>query len=145
MDKIKINYQKIANDISKGYDVIFNNEFPEAKETIEAIKKKPKCGGCLIKNIPVLFGQPNFEEKLKLIYGDDVEYDLAMPKESVHPNKPGPYTQAAEILEFTEEEWKDWWEENMKTNIRTKFQHIATYYKPETKTVVVSIVYHRRG
>jgi hypothetical protein len=143
MSKTIVNYRKIALDISEGYDVVFNNEFPEAKDVIEKLRKKPKCGTCLMANIPSLFNQPEFEEKIKLIYGDDVEYDLTPPSKSSKTHEG--FNQNVELLEFTEKEWKEWWTGNMNDRVTKKFQHIATYYKPETKTVVASIVYFKKG
>jgi hypothetical protein len=142
-NEIVVNFRKIADDIANGYDIIFINEFSDAKETIEAIKEKPRCETCLQENIPNLFKQPNFEETIKIIYGDDVTYDLkTMPS----PVVVSTHDIGTWVKEFSEERWEEWWHENvnMEKNRNTKYQFINTYYKPETKTVVASVSYFKK-
>jgi len=141
-----IDYRRIIKDIAKnGYDVMFSNEFPQIKDTITKIKQKPTCGSCVSTNIPILFEQPEFKEKLKLIYGEQVEYNYNYPKNNlpVGPNiDPRNSPPRFEFLELSETEFKKWWEEVIAVQpMFNRMNTITTYYKPETQTVVVSITY----
>jgi len=157
-----IDYKKIVSDIANGYDEIFANEFPEAKEAISILKQKPKCETCIVKNVPVLFNQPNFEEKVKIIYGEeDVEYDLTYKSSKLRYNRRNNPVKMSNILEFSEEEFKQWWNKNMSdpddieeskkqfspmlNQYNSHYTHIVTYYNSDTKKVMVYLQYIGRG
>jgi hypothetical protein len=129
-----INAERIIKDIKEGWDLIFTNEIPEAKEIIDDILKEGSKQA-LDDAIAKFLDLDGVESKLKLIYGDDEEYDLVLVKPKT--GKPGWKT---EVLEFTEEEWATWWHENMSMQKKEEKVHrYVLYYKPETKTVVASL------
>lgn len=130
----KIDFKKVIADIGKDKYDIFLLEFPDLKKNIDEIKKSPNCGSCISTNIPPLFNHPKFAEKMKMIYGSDVQIDMSnLPKYQQR------FVTNAETLNIPLKEWDKWWKDNAGDQKR-QFRLITTFFNPKTETVTVSFV-----
>lgn len=95
-----VTYQTIKKDLQTVKSEIFIQEFPQVKDEINTFKAKPNCGACELNVLPKIFSDPKLEQKLKLIYGNDIQVDKTLPQQQ-QPQ----WHQSVEIFDFTAEEF----------------------------------------
>ena len=130
---IIVDYKKIVADISKNpklYEV-YMQEFPEFKDQINEIKKKPDCEGCLMKNLPPFLAHKDAASRLALIYGSDAQINLSPPK-------PPAFMPTYEVKEVPYTEYAEWFEENMRITPERRVQFYNAFAMGDK--VIVSMI-----
>jgi len=116
----------------------YMKEFTDLGGFFIALKKKPNCDGCMQKAMLELSRQPDLENRLKKIYGDDLEVhkDLLMYKARATPNIASSTTEVYFVLK---DDYKAFIEEFTQDKI---VRAIDTVYIPEDKEICLTIVYN---
>lgn len=130
----QINIQKLKTDILGNYKEIFKIEFSMLSAELDTFIKRPGCGGCIRGLFEKMFSDPKFEEKLKLIYGEDIEIDKTIPAEM--PNFP----QEIVVKDIPVDEWEGWFRENCKITPTRQIRLLTTFFNPIKNVVTVSMV-----
>jgi len=131
-----IDYRKIVEDIAGDKYEIFLHEFDGVKLQVEEIHKKPKCEGCVIKNIPLILAYSKAKEKLETIYGTKEEIDMTIPK----PIQPPKFDPRHVVLEIDPDYYPKWFADNVKATPDKRVQFFNAYYNSDKKKVIVSMV-----
>ncbi len=127
-----IDYQAIKRDIQTDKSALFIQEFPDVKDAIEQFKAKPTCGSCEQNVIPKLMANPKLTEKLKLIYGEDIQVDLKVPE---RPQ----FDQAGKTFMIKLEEYEKWFEDFNKPNPDMVPRMFSTCYIAHLNSILVSV------
>jgi hypothetical protein len=135
---VTISFQTILDDLQNDEKFqIFQLEFPNYKKELTEIKTNPNCFGCISKNFTTLFSnKEEVEKKLKLIYGSVCNIDLTLPTPPPQPR----FNMKTEVIEVNVEEYSTWFNENVTMTPEKRIQTYSTFYNPDTKKVVVSMV-----
>jgi len=128
-----VNSARLKEDITGNKYEIFLQEFPDAKAELEKLKTQPSCGQCEKEVIPKIFSDPKADQKLKLIYGDDVVIDKVIPPQPQ-------YEQSVEVHRIPMPEYEEWFKETMKQNSEKVVRMVTTAYRSKDDTMIVSIV-----
>ena len=102
---LTVNLQEIKKGIVGDKYNQFLTEFPEIKTELESFHTKPGCGSCERNIIPKLYADPNYDEKIKRIYGQDVVIDKTMA-----PQMPPPIPEN-KVFKIPRNEWESWFAE----------------------------------
>jgi hypothetical protein len=97
-------------------------EFPEAKAEIEKFKTTPSCGSCERNVIPKLYSYPNYDEKIKLIYGQDITINKGLP-----PPQPSPMRLESHVYRIPISEWDEWFIKYTTPNSDMQIRLITTF------------------
>jgi hypothetical protein len=127
---MNVNVQTIKQDIITTKYEIFLLEFPNLKLELETFKKSPNCGGCVQGLFSKLFSYPDFEQKMKLIYGDDVVVDKTLPKPPI-------IMLVNEVFKIPIEEYDSWMKSFV--DLRKNIKIFTTFYVPEERKVWVTV------
>ena len=132
-----IDHKKIANDISTN-DEIYNKflqTFPNNKQHIDEVKKSPRCGGCLVKNLTPLLEKEETKPLLISIYGAGNEFQLVIPKPPV-------FKPEHIVEEIDPEQLNDYLRNNLMIEPGKRMvQLFDTHYNSrKNKTIVSAIV-----
>lgn len=127
-----INLQTIKQGILSDKFPQFLLEFPEAKVELEKFKAQPSCGTCERTVIPKLYANPQYEEKIKLIYGNDVTIDKTLPP------TPPPMVMEAKVFRIPLQEWEQWFIEVNKPISERQIRTMTTFL--DGNEVVCSVV-----
>jgi hypothetical protein len=122
-----VNFQQIKTDILGTKTDAYLLLFPTLAEQIKTFKAKPTCGACEKNIIEPLFTDPQCDEKLKVIYGNDITVDKNMPK----PPPPMPTQLINESVPI------DLYDEWSRNNLDAYVRFLNTVYIPEHKAVKV--------
>jgi len=130
---MKINFTKIALDISQNNEIYetFIREFPQNKTNIDEIKQKPRCGGCISKNLQEIFNNENISSVLKNIYGEDNEIDMSIPK-------PMTFSTNFVVDEIDPENYLIWLNENVKIDEKSRTQIFDVFFNTKKNKMTVS-------
>ena len=127
-----INLQTIKQGILSEKFPQFLIEFPEAKAELEKFKAQPSCGTCERTVIPKLYANPQYEEKIKLIYGADVTIDKTLPP------TPPPMVMESKVYRIVLQEWEQWFIEANKPTPEKQIRYMTTFL--DGNEVVCSVV-----
>lgn len=127
-----ITTKQLKDDIKDGDKRgIFELEFPDQKPLLDKAFSKPDCGICFRQYLTAIFETVEFDEKIKLIYGEDTEVDKTF---GIQPR--------SEIIveDVLLDDWKTWFETNCKPTPVRRIQLMNTFFNPVKRTVTVSMV-----
>jgi len=116
-----VNIQEIKKGILSNKFPQFLIEFPEAKAELEKFKAQPSCGACERNIIPKLFSNPKFDEKMKLIYGDDITIDKTLPP------IPPPMNMISKVFRIPLQEWETWFIDFNKPSPERQIRFMTTF------------------
>jgi len=116
-----VNLQTIKQGILSEKFPQFLIEFPEAKAELEKFKAQPSCGTCERTVIPKLYANPKFDEKIKLIYGNDITIDKTVPP------TPPPMVMESRVFRIPLQEWEQWFIEANKPIAERQIRYMTTF------------------
>lgn len=129
--------ETVRGDVLKRFQE-YVNIFPQMLGFFDAYRKKPECEGCVDRMLLELSRQPNLEEKLKELYGEEVKVDkeLITYKERVAPTIASAKT---DVFYVVKDDYKKFIDDFCKDKI---IRVIDTVYIPEDKEIIVTMVYN---
>ena len=129
-----INLQTIKQGILSEKFPQFLIEFPEAKAELEKFKAQPSCGTCERTVIPKLYTNPQYEEKIKLIYGNDITIDKTLPP------TPPPMKMESHVFRIPIAEWDEWFIKYTLPRPELQVRTMTTFLHNEEVVCSVSVL-----
>jgi len=129
-----VNAEFIRDTIKEKKD-IFLAEFPDLEKEINDLAKAPKCSSCVTKFFTKLFVAEGIDDKLKLIYGNDIEINKALVVD-----KTASMIQVTEVEHIPVNEWDNWYKKKAKVSPEYQIRSMNTFYNPTNGCVTVSYV-----
>lgn len=130
---LTVNIQEIKKGILSEKFPQFLLEFPEVKAELEKYKSQPSCGMCERTVIPKLLANPQYDEKIKLIYGNDIIIDKTIPP------PPSPMSLVSKVFRIPVQEWEQWFIEFAKPTPERQIRFMTTFLQNEE--IVCSVNY----
>ena len=134
-----INFDVIKKDLTSDKKDIFYLEFPDLKKVLDDVVAKPTCGICINALSTSLFAHPQIDEKLKIIYGNDIAID----KKVSTPTNGRTTEQVTDIQHIDLNDWEEWFKVNSISDASRQIRLITTFYNPASNKITVSRVIFR--
>jgi hypothetical protein len=132
-DKKIINYEVIKRDLIGPKKDIYLVEFSDLSTEAQKLIKQPDCSICIKGFFSKLFSLADLEDRMKIIYGDDITIEKTItPKQNL--------IQKVEVENIPLNEWEGWFKEHADLSNKNQIRIMTTFFNPTNGCVTVSYV-----